>query len=105
MIRIAGSEGQGLIGWSRGLDPLEATVRRGGKPVAMVYRALDAEAEKSLVIRRYLDRAAFKASQDGSVVMVGHSRPETVTALFEWARSAKSAQVALAPVSAVLRQK
>lgn len=104
-IAMAHQDGHGLIGWSKGLGPLETAMRKGGTPVAGIYRALDAEGERSSVIRRYLDRAAFKAAQDGSVIMVGSSRPETVTALFEWALSSKSGQVALAPVSAILRSR
>ncbi|NDR56500.1 divergent polysaccharide deacteylase family protein [Aliiruegeria sabulilitoris] len=103
-LMIAAQEGHGLIGWSRGLGPLDAAARKGDSPVGLVYRVLDAGDESSATIRRYLDRAAFKAAQDGSVIMVGHSRPETVTALFSWALGGKAGQVALAPVSAVLRQ-
>ncbi|SDK13746.1 divergent polysaccharide deacteylase family protein [Aliiruegeria lutimaris] len=103
-LMIAAQEGHGLIGWSRGLGPLEAAARKGDFPVGLVYRVLDAGGESSPTIRRYLDRAAFKAAQDGAVIMVGHSRPETVTALFSWALGGKAGQVALAPVSAVLRQ-
>ncbi len=104
-LTFAARDGHGLIGWSGGLGPLEAAARKGDAPVALVYRALDNEDENSTRIGRYLDRAAFKAAQDGAVIMVGRARPETVTALFEWALDSKSGQVALAPVSAVLRRR
>ncbi|MDV7141893.1 divergent polysaccharide deacetylase family protein [Tropicimonas sp. TH_r6] len=104
-LTFAARDGHGVLGWSGGLGPLEAAARKGDAPVALVYRALDNQDERSPTIRRYLDRAAFKAAQDGSVIMVGRARLETVTALFEWALGGKSGQVALAPVSAVLRQR
>jgi polysaccharide deacetylase 2 family uncharacterized protein YibQ len=66
---------------------------------------LDRERESGVVIKRYLDRAALKAGQVGRVVVIGHSYPETVTALFSWAMSDRPATVALAPVSAVLLAK
>lgn len=103
-VTMAAQDGHGLIGWRRGLNPLETAVRRGGTPVALIYRSLDDEGEGSATIKRYLDRAAFKAAQDGSVVMVGRNRPETVAALFEWALGNKASQVAMAPISAILRQ-
>jgi polysaccharide deacetylase 2 family uncharacterized protein YibQ len=54
------------------------------------------------VIRRYLDRAAFKAAQEGRVVVVGRTRPETVAALLEWTVEGRAATVALAPLTAAL---
>ncbi len=102
---ILATDGFGLIGWQQGLGSLKALADKSGHPATMVFRALDSDDEKTTVIRRYLDRAAFKAAQDGSVVMVGRARPETVTALFEWVLGSKSSQIALAPVSAVLRQR
>ena len=65
-------------------------------------RNLDADAENEATIRRYLDRAAFKAAQEGRVTVVGHTRPETIAALLAWSIEGRAATVALAPVSAVL---
>ncbi|RYH10161.1 divergent polysaccharide deacetylase family protein [Tropicimonas sp. IMCC6043] len=102
-LTMASQDGHGLIGWDRGLGAMEVAARRGDAPVALIYRPLDAEGEQGPAIGRYLDRAAFKAAQDGEVIMVGHARVETVTALFQWALGSKANQVALAPVSAILR--
>ncbi|PRY26590.1 polysaccharide deacetylase 2 family uncharacterized protein YibQ [Aliiruegeria haliotis] len=104
VLEILAEDGHGLIGWDRGLKSLKASADKVDQPAALIFRALDADGEKSPVIRRYLDRAAFKATQDGSVIMAGRSTAETVKALFEWALDGKASQVALAPVSAVLRQ-
>jgi uncharacterized protein len=54
------------------------------------------------VIRRYLDRAAFKAAQEGRVAVIGTLRDETVKAIMEWAVEGRSATVALAPISALM---
>jgi uncharacterized protein len=68
-----------------------------------VFRILDATGESVPKMRNYLDRAAFKAAQEGRVVVIGSTRPETVAALLEWTVEGRAASVALAPVSAVLR--
>ncbi|WP_068115466.1 divergent polysaccharide deacetylase family protein [Tropicimonas marinistellae] len=103
VVRIAGTDGHGLIGWDRGLGSVRAAAERAGQPAALVFRSLDSQNERDSVIQRYLDRGAFKAGQEGAVIMAGHARPETVTALFAWAGSDKASDVALAPVSAILR--
>jgi polysaccharide deacetylase 2 family uncharacterized protein YibQ len=54
-------------------------------------------------VRRLLDRAVFKAGQDGLVSVVGKADPATVAALLEWTVEGKAATVALAPVTAVLK--
>lgn len=99
---MAAQEGYGLIGWGGGLGLLENAARRNEAPVALIYRAFDADGVQAADISRALDRAAFKATQDGSVIMAGPARPETAAALLDWARGSQAAQVALAPVSAIL---
>jgi len=94
--------GHGLIAFPRGLNAAEETARRTGVPAATVFRLLDDEDQSAPVITRFLSRAAFAAAQDGTVVVVGHTRPDTVTALFSWALGGRSEGVELAPVSAVL---
>ena len=64
---------------------------------ATVFRALDAENEPAAAIRRYLDRAAFKAAQDGRVVVVGKTRPETIAALMEWSLEGRAGVSRLHP--------
>lgn len=97
--------GHGLLTYDIGLNATDQKAKARDVPAATVFRVLDADGEKSATIKRYLDRAALEAGKDGHVVVVGHTYPETVTALFSWALSAKSSTVALAPVSAVLLQK
>ncbi len=96
--------GHGLIAFPRGLNAAEETARRTGVPAVTVFRLLDDADQSAPVITRYLGRAAFAAAQEGAVVVVGHSRPDTVTALFSWALGSRTEGVDLAPVSAVLRR-
>ena len=97
-----GAQGRGVLSWDRGLNAASQIARREGLRNALVYRHLDADGEAGTVIRRYLDRAAFKAAQDGRVIVLGTTRPETVAALLEWAVEGRAATVALAPVTATL---
>lgn len=99
---IMSESGLGLITPSKGLNSAQKAAMREGVPAALLFRELDAEAEKPATIRRYLDRAAFRAAQEGSVIMLGHTRPDTIEALVTWALEARAASIAIAPVSAIL---
>lgn len=102
LVPALAARGFGLVTWDRGLNAADQVARREGLPAAVIYRDLDAEAEAVPVIRRYLDRAAFKAQQDGRAVVIGRLRYETVAALLEWALDGRAGTLALAPVSALL---
>ena len=65
----------------------------------------DGKGQTAVVIRRFLDQAAFKASQEGGVIMVGRLREETLAALLVWGLQDRAGSVALAPVSAVIAAK
>jgi uncharacterized protein len=97
------ARGYGLVTWEKGLNPADQAARRADLPATRIFRAIDAEGESVPNIRRALDRAVFKATQDGQVVSWGHLRPETLQALAEWSQTARAGQVAPAPLSAVLR--
>lgn len=96
--------GHGLLAFPLGLNAAEQSARRAEVPAATIFRLLDDENQRATVITRFLGRAGFAAGQDGAVVVVGRTRPDTVTALFSWALGARSEQVTLAPVSAVLQR-
>lgn len=76
---------------------------RAGVPSLTVFRDFDAEGESSRVITRFLDQAAFKARQQGVVVMLGRTRPETFAAITVWAQRSRATSVAIAPISAAFR--
>jgi polysaccharide deacetylase 2 family uncharacterized protein YibQ len=95
--------GHGLMTYEQGLNATQRSAQRLGVPSAAVFRVLDAEGEKSAKIKRYLKRAAFNAGRDGSVVVVGRSYAETMTAILEWALENNDVTLSLAPISAVLK--
>ncbi|MGO4909681.1 divergent polysaccharide deacetylase family protein [Pseudorhodobacter sp. W20_MBD10_FR17] len=102
VLALIADQGRGVISWDKGLNAASQVAQREGIRSAVIFRAMDGADEKSPVIRRYLDRAAFKAAQDGRVVVEGQTRPETVTALLEWAVEGRAATVAIAPATAVM---
>lgn len=94
--------GHGLLAFPRGLNAAEQSALRAGVPGATVFRFLDDEDQRATVITRFLSRAAFAAAQEGEVIVVGRTRPDTVTALFSWALGGRSEAVAIAPLSATM---
>ncbi len=95
--------GMGFLAYPSGLNTGVTTALRQGVPASVLYRVLDGDEERATVIARYLDRATFEAAQDGTTIVVGRTTPDTVTALYSWRLGNRSDDVAVAPVSAVLR--
>lgn len=102
VVPLIGAQGRGVITLDRGINSADQVAQREGVPAAKVFRVIDANQEEAPVIRRYLDRAAFKAAQEGEVIVLGTLRQETLQAILEWAIEGRAATMALAPVSAVL---
>ncbi len=102
VVPLIQSQGRGLITFDRGLNAADQVARREDVPSATIFRQLDAEGEDAPLIRRYLDRAAFKAAQEGRVMVLGETRPETIVALMEWTVEGRASSVTLAPVTAVM---
>lgn len=101
--RILKASGHGLVAQSKGLNSMLKLALKEGVPAAPVFRDFDSQGQQPRVIRRFLDQAAFKAGQEGGVIMLGRLRPETIEALLVWGFADRAGSVALAPVSAVLR--
>jgi polysaccharide deacetylase 2 family uncharacterized protein YibQ len=99
---ILQASGHGLVTQSKGLNSMPKLAVKDGVPAAAVFRDFDGVGQKARVIRRFLDQAAFKADQEGGVIMLGRLRPETIEALLVWGLADRAETVALAPVSAVL---
>jgi polysaccharide deacetylase 2 family uncharacterized protein YibQ len=102
VIAALGETGHGMVAFARNLNAAEQGARRAGLAAATAFRLLDDEDQRAPVITRYLDRAAFAAAQEGTVIVVGQSRPDTITAVFSWALGGRAEGVMLAPVSAAL---
>jgi polysaccharide deacetylase 2 family uncharacterized protein YibQ len=102
VVPVVGAQGRGLLTWDQGLNAADQVARRDDVPAAVVFRDIGSAGADSSAIRRLLDRAVFKAGQDGRVAVAGTITPETVAALLEWTVEGRAATVALAPLTAVL---
>lgn len=94
--------GHGLVLASKGLNTTQKLAAREGVPAGLIFRDFDSADQTPSVIRRFLDQAAFRAGQEGGVIMVGRVRPDTISALLLWGLQDRAERVALAPISAVL---
>ena len=99
---ILADAGMGLVTQPKGLNTVQKLALRDGVPAATLFRDFDGAGQDAVVIRRFLDQAAFKAGQEGGVIMVGRLRPDTISALLLWGLQDRAGRIALAPVSAVL---
>jgi len=103
MIGAIKAQGQAFVLWESEESLAAQMVQREQIAHALVFRRLDGAGESISVMRRYLDRAAFKAVQDGGVLVAGNAaRAETLAALLEWSVEGRAATIALAPLSALL---
>lgn len=94
--------GHGLVMFPNGLNTAQKLAAKEGVPSATVFRDFDGKGQSAVVMRRFLDQAAFKAGQEDGVIMLGRLREETVAALLVWGLQDRAGTVALAPVSAAL---
>ncbi|MEX0279490.1 MAG: divergent polysaccharide deacetylase family protein [Ruegeria sp.] len=99
---IAGDTGRGLVTQDNGLNTVQKLAARNGVPSSVVFRDFDGARQDAKVMRRFLDQAAFRAGQEGAVVMMGRLRPETISALLLWGLEDRGSRVAMAPISAVM---
>jgi polysaccharide deacetylase 2 family uncharacterized protein YibQ len=102
VVPIVAGQGRGLVTFDQGLNAADQVARRVNLGRTVIFRRIDAAGGDAVAIGRHLDRAAFKAAQDGRVAVIGTLRPDTVAAILEWASGGKSATVTLAPVSALM---
>ncbi|UWQ81056.1 divergent polysaccharide deacetylase family protein [Leisingera sp. S132] len=99
---VAASAGYGLVTQDSGLNTVQKLALRDGVPAGVVFRDFDGAGQDPRAIRRFLDQAAFRAGQEGAVIMLGRLRPDTISALLLWGLQDRAERVALAPVSASL---
>lgn len=103
VVPAVGAQGRGVLLFDKGLNSAAQIAQRDGIPYAMISKMIDAGGESVPVMRRYLDRAVFKAAQDGAAVIMGQTLPDTLTALTEWSLEGRASDVALAPISALMQ--
>lgn len=102
---VAGSVGYGLVTQNSGLNTVQKLALRDGVPAGVVFRDFDGAGQDPRAIRRFLDQAAFRAGQEGAVIMLGRLQADTISALLTWGLQDRAGRVALAPVSASLEAK
>lgn len=102
VVDVMADAGLGIVTFPRGLNTAQQLADRAGVPARPVFRMLDEAEEASADIQRTMDRAAFRARQEGVILLVGHTRPETVAAVLEWSIANAGGSVLVAPVSAAL---
>ncbi|MFN3578023.1 MAG: divergent polysaccharide deacetylase family protein, partial [Tabrizicola sp.] len=103
VVPILKAGGRGLLTREGGLNAADQLARREDVEASVVFRDLDTAGADRAALRRLMDRAVFKAGQDGRVTVVGTASSELAAALLEWTVEGRSATVALAPVTAVLK--
>ena len=104
MLNMIESTDYGLVLRAKGLNATQQQANGRNLPVDTVFRDFDGAGQNASVIRRFLDQAAFKARQEGSVIMVGRLRPATISALLLWGLQDRATSVRLTPISEVLAQ-
>jgi len=97
--------GHGLVIYEKGLNTLAKEAGKAGTPVATIYRDLDGADQNELIIRRFLDGAAFRAanSSSESIVVLARLRPETMNAILVWALQDRAQKTAIVPVSQLMK--
>ena len=103
VISFVRASGHGLVMRPKGLNTSQKMAARDGVPSVTVFRDIDSKGQTEVVMRRFLDQAAFKARQEDGVLMLGHLRQDTLAALAVWTLADRASTVALAPASTLLR--
>lgn len=98
MARLAES-GHGLVTFPRGLNAAQQVAESVGVPSALVFRDIAGMPGQE----RLLDQAAFRASREDDVLVIGDADARTVAALSGWAASGGSERVQPSPVSYILK--
>ncbi|MEP4038834.1 divergent polysaccharide deacetylase family protein [Pseudophaeobacter sp.] len=103
MVAVMQASGYGMVTQNSGLNTVQKLALRDGMPSGVVFRDFDGAGQNPRAIRRFLDQAAFRARQEGAVIMLGRLRPDTISALLLWGLQDRASQVGLAPISAGLK--
>lgn len=96
------ASGHGLVMMPKGLNTAQQLAAKAGVPSASLFRDMDKDQEDASAVRRVLDLAAFRAKQDGAVVVLGRLQANTLSGVIQWGLQDKNASIAIVPVSTVL---
>ena len=100
--RLLKATGHGLVLFPTPLNAARTLAQKSGVPAATIFRDFDSKGQSARVIRKFLDQATRKARSDGTVIMIGRLRSETIKALILWGLQDRVNHVVLAPISTVL---
>ncbi len=95
--------GHGLITYDRGFNSGVQIAEGDGVPAKLVFRVFDSGTQNLEAMRQVLDNSVLGAGQQGTAILVGQAREESLQALAEWVLGTRGASVSPAPVSAVLK--
>jgi len=101
VVAILAEQGRGLVSFDEGLNAADQVARREGLPSATIFRRFDTDNASAPAVKRYLDRAVFRAAQTGEVAVIGALTPDTVAGILEWSVEGRAAMVNLAPLTAL----
>ena len=91
--------GHGLVTYPRGLNAARQVAGGEGVEAGTLFRDLTGADSAA----RLLDQAAFRATREDGVIVIGEADAATLAALSDWASTAGGRRVQMAPVSFVLR--
>jgi polysaccharide deacetylase 2 family uncharacterized protein YibQ len=100
VVAAAARTGHGLVTFPRGLNMAQQMADRAGVPARPVFRMIEAGSPEAAL--RTLEQAAFRARQEGTVILVGEAEPATVEAIRRWTEANPGSDVLFAPISAAL---
>ena len=105
LTQILIESGHGLLLQPSGLNTAQKLAAREGVPSGTIFRDFDGNGQSASVMRRFLDQAAFRAGQEGGVVMMGRLQAETISALLIWGLADRASRVSLVPATTLLKAK
>lgn len=103
VVPVIGGEGRGVLSWDKGLNAADQVARRDDIASAVIFRDLAVGGGDAAAAKRTLDRAVFKAGQDGRVVVAGEATPELIAGLLEWSVEGRAGAVTLGPLTAAMK--
>ncbi|CUH76885.1 polysaccharide deacteylase family 2 protein [Tropicibacter naphthalenivorans] len=96
--------GHGIVMMPKGMDTAQKLALKDGVPAVTLFRDIDGAGQDGEMIKRTLNQAAFRARQEGAVVMLARLSADTMSQLTLWGLQDRTGSVALVPVSTVLTE-
>ncbi len=101
---ILADDGYGMVTYAKGLNAASQMATTLGVPSAEVFNSLLLKNASDAALQHQLDRAAFRAAQEGRAVIVGQAGMNTLSMLDDWMHAPKAQTVTLAPITATFKK-